>query len=103
VSYVSIRSIWPVCVLLAVAALSAGCAEKVVVAWRTFSRGIGPVREQGEAKVSIRARQVMDPEPRDLQAHSALAIGAQRGSPMVPKKPLELHLLWLAARDFPAI
>ena len=43
-----------------------GRAEKLVVVWRIFSCGIGPVREQGEAKVAVLTRQIMNLQAFDL-------------------------------------
>ena len=43
-----------------------GRAEKLVVAWRIFSCGIGPVREQSEAKVAVLTRQIMNLQAFDL-------------------------------------
>ena len=43
-----------------------GRAEKLVVTWRTFSCGIGPVREQSETKVAVLTRQIMNLQAFDL-------------------------------------
>lgn len=43
-----------------------GAAEELVVAWRPFSCGIGPVREQSEAKVAVQTRQIMNLQTLDL-------------------------------------
>ena len=43
-----------------------GRAEKLLVSWRTFGCGIGPVREQSEAKVAVRTRQIMNLQTLDL-------------------------------------
>ncbi len=37
-----------------------GRTEKLVVTWRTFSCGIGPVREQSETKVAVLTRQIIN-------------------------------------------
>jgi hypothetical protein len=44
-----------------------GCrADKLVVTWRTFGCGIGPVREQSETKVAVLTRQIVNLQTLDL-------------------------------------
>ena len=43
-----------------------GRAEQLVVARRTLSRGIAPVREQREAQIAVGTRQIMNLQTLDL-------------------------------------